>query len=48
VCEDFEKGIYNALEQALPQLSEYQTIKIIFPEYTYFPPGDFKRVRKVL
>lgn len=37
VYENFEKDIFNALEQALPRLEKYQTIKIIFPSYTYFP-----------
>lgn len=37
VYENFEKDIYCALEQALPQLRKYHTIKIIFPSYTYFP-----------
>lgn len=37
VYENFEKDIYNALEEALPQLSKYDTIKITFPEYTYHP-----------
>ncbi len=37
VYENFEKDIYDALEQALPQLSKYHTLKIIFPEYTYHP-----------
>ena len=37
VYEDFEKDIYDALEQAVEKLSRYQTIKIIFPEYTYHP-----------
>ncbi|WP_315817823.1 hypothetical protein [Paraflavitalea speifideaquila] len=37
VYENFEKDIYNALEQALQQLSKYDTLKIIFPAYTYFP-----------
>ena len=35
VYENFEKDIYHTLKEALPQLSRYQTIKIIFPEYTY-------------
>lgn len=39
VFEDFERDIYNALTEALPQLSKYDTLKIIFPSYTYFP-GD--------
>jgi DNA-binding transcriptional regulator YhcF (GntR family) len=37
VYEDFEKDLYEALEQVLDRLSNYQTIKIIFPEYTYHP-----------
>lgn len=35
--ENFEKNIYNALEQALGHLSKYHTLKIIFPERSYFP-----------
>ena len=35
VYENFEKDIYNALKEALPQLSKYHCINIIFPEYTY-------------
>ena len=37
VYENFEKDIYGALEQALTQLEKYDTLKIIFPSYTYFP-----------
>lgn len=37
VYENFEKDIYQALEQALPPLAKYQTIKIIFPQQTYHP-----------
>ncbi len=42
VYENFEKDIYNALEQALEKLSKYHTIKIIFPEYTYHPKEILK------
>lgn len=35
VYEDFGNDIHGALEQALDRLSHYQTLKIIFPEYTY-------------
>ena len=42
VYEDFEKDIYRALEQALPQLQKYETLKIIFPEYTYYPDEILK------
>ena len=37
VYEDFQKDIYGALDQATTQLSKYHTIKLIFPEYTYYP-----------
>ncbi len=37
VYENFEKDIFEALSQALDQLSKYDTIKIIFPDYTYHP-----------
>jgi DNA-binding transcriptional regulator YhcF (GntR family) len=46
VYENFEKDIYNALYQARTQLSKYHTIKLIFPEQTYFPVeiiSGFKR-----
>src|ERR1700712_3563939 len=35
--EDFEQDIYRALEQLLKKLSNYHTIKIIFPDNTYHP-----------
>src|SRR6185312_5582157 len=37
VYENFEQDIFRALKEALPHLSKYQTLKIIFPEYTYHP-----------
>jgi DNA-binding transcriptional regulator YhcF (GntR family) len=37
VYENFEKDIYEALKNALPQLEKYQTLKLVFPSYTYFP-----------
>lgn len=37
VYENFEEDIYNALLQAKRILFRYQTIKIIFPEHSYFP-----------
>ncbi len=42
VYENFEKDIFNALKEALPQLEKYQTLKIIFPSYTYFPDEILK------
>jgi DNA-binding transcriptional regulator YhcF (GntR family) len=46
VYENFEQDIYQALEQALPLLSKYQTLKIIFPAYTYFPQEILKGFAK--
>ena len=37
VFENFEKDIFNALNQAREPLSKYSTLKIIFPKYSYFP-----------
>lgn len=37
VYENFEQDIFTALEQALPHLTKYHTIKIIFPENSYYP-----------
>lgn len=37
VYENFEKDIFEALKKALPDLLKYNTLKIIFPSYTYFP-----------
>ena len=37
VYENFEGDIYNALKEALPHLRKYQTLKIVFPSYSYFP-----------
>jgi DNA-binding transcriptional regulator YhcF (GntR family) len=37
IYENFEKDIYDALEQALEPLSKYHTLKLIFPENSYFP-----------
>ena len=46
VYENFEKDIYEALEKALPQLSKYHTIKIIFPANTYHPIEIIKGFEK--
>ncbi|HUZ57245.1 MAG TPA: GntR family transcriptional regulator [Hanamia sp.] len=42
VYENFENDILSALKEALPQLSKYQTLKIVFPEYTYYPEEILK------
>jgi DNA-binding transcriptional regulator YhcF (GntR family) len=36
VYENFEQDIYGALEQLLDRLSKYHTLKIIFPEHSYY------------
>lgn len=42
VYENFAKDIYGALEQARVQLSKYHTIKLIFPDKSYFPKDIIK------
>jgi DNA-binding transcriptional regulator YhcF (GntR family) len=42
VYENFEKDIFEALQSALPQLSKYHTLKLMFPDYTYFPKEILK------
>ena len=42
VFENFEQDIHNALIEALPQLEKYETIKIIFPENSYYPEEILK------
>lgn len=37
VYEDFEQDIYRALEEGLPQLRKYHSIKLITPENSYYP-----------
>ena len=37
VYENFEKDIFEALYQARTQLKKYHTIKLIFPDQSYFP-----------
>lgn len=37
VYENFEADIYTSLVEALPQLEKYDTIKLIFPENSYYP-----------
>jgi DNA-binding LacI/PurR family transcriptional regulator len=46
VYENFENNIYEAMEQALPQLSKYHSIKLIFPEYTYYPGEIVQGLRR--
>ncbi|MFL5807958.1 MAG: GntR family transcriptional regulator [Flavisolibacter sp.] len=42
VYENFEKDIYNSLKQALELLQKYHTIKIIFPDNSYYPEEIIK------
>ena len=37
VYENFEEDIYNALIKANEPLSKYHTLKIVFPQRTYYP-----------
>lgn len=37
VYENFEKDIYQALEQAIEKLSKYKKLKLVFPSKSYFP-----------
>lgn len=37
VYENFEVDIYHALEEAKEELSKYHTLKLIFPDKSYFP-----------
>lgn len=38
VHEDFEHDIYSSLKEALSRLSKYKTLKLVFPEESYYPP----------
>ena len=40
--ENFESDIYKALTEAVDQLSKYHTLKIIFPNQSYYPPEILK------
>ena len=40
--ENFEMDIYNALNEAIDQLTKYHTLKIIFPQPSYYPPEILK------
>ncbi|MEO9021351.1 MAG: GntR family transcriptional regulator [Ginsengibacter sp.] len=42
VYENFEVDIYKALTEAIDQLLKYQTLKIIFPNNSYYPPEILK------
>ena len=37
IYEQFDRDLYGALKSALHRLLKYDSIKIIFPEYTYHP-----------
>lgn len=40
--ENFECDIYNGLTEAIDRLAKYHTLKIIFPENSYYPPEILK------
>ena len=37
VYENFSKDIYTALKEAVERLNKYDTLKILFPEHSYYP-----------
>jgi DNA-binding transcriptional regulator YhcF (GntR family) len=37
IYQDFQKDLYTTLTEALPLVSKYQKIKILFPQNTYHP-----------
>lgn len=37
LLQDFGKGFYNCLEEALPLFKKYDGINFVYPEYTYHP-----------
>jgi hypothetical protein len=38
VHEDFENDIYTALKNALPSLKKYESLNLLFPAESYYPP----------
>lgn len=46
VYQNFHQDIYNALCQALEPLSKYSTIKLVFPQQSYFPIEIVEGFRK--
>jgi DNA-binding transcriptional regulator YhcF (GntR family) len=46
VYENFEKDIFEALQEAREQLRKYQTIKLIFPENSYYPVEIINGLKK--
>jgi DNA-binding GntR family transcriptional regulator len=42
VYESFSNDIYHALEQARERLSKYDTLKLIFPDKSYYPKDIIK------
>lgn len=46
VYESFEQDIYNALTEAICRLEKYDTLKLIFPEKSYFPKEIIKGFRR--
>lgn len=46
VYENFEKDIYTALQNAKERLSKYHTLKVIFPEHSYYPKEIVSGLRR--
>ncbi len=45
VYENFEQDINEALKEALPALSKYSAINLIFPENSYYPKGIIRGIQ---
>ncbi len=45
VYENFEEDISGALKEALPVLSKYSGINLIFPENSYYPKGIIRGIQ---
>ena len=46
VYENFERDIFEALQEAREQLRKYKTIKLIFPDNSYYPVEIIKGFKK--
>ena len=45
IYENFEKDIYEALKKVLDKLYKYHTIKIVFPQKSYYPNEILKGIK---
>lgn len=45
IYENFEKDIYQALKTVLNKLSKYHSIKVVFPQKSYYPKEILKGIK---